>query len=109
MNAPGRLALAVLAAIPLSRACAQSAGDAKAGETLARSVCVQCHKVASDAPARQRSGAPDFAAIAKLSSTTETALHVFLTSPHPSMPNLILTPREQDDVIAYILKLRKPS
>jgi mono/diheme cytochrome c family protein len=101
--------MAVLAAIPLSRAWAQSAGDAAAGEALARGVCAQCHKVANDASPPQRSGAPDFAVIANMSSTTETALHVFLTSPHPRMPNLILTPPQQDDIIAYILKLRKPS
>jgi hypothetical protein len=37
---------------------------------------------------------------------TATALHAFLTTSHPKMPNLILTPPETDDVIAYILGLR---
>jgi mono/diheme cytochrome c family protein len=101
------LALVVLVALPLSNSVAQGTGDAKAGEALARAVCAQCHKVASDQPRPQRSTAPDFAAIANMSSTTETALHVFLLSPHPSMPNLILSPRRQDDVIAYILTLRR--
>jgi hypothetical protein len=38
---------------------------------------------------------------------TATALRVFLTSSHPKMPNLILTPEETADVIAYILSLRE--
>jgi hypothetical protein len=38
---------------------------------------------------------------------TATALRVFLTTSHPSMPNLILTPQDTTDVIAYILSLRE--
>jgi len=42
---------------------------------------------------------------------TATALRVFLTTSHPKMPNLILTPEEIADVSAYILSLhhRPPS
>jgi hypothetical protein len=32
---------------------------------------------------------------------------VFLRSPHRNMPNLILSEAESDDVIAYILSLKK--
>jgi hypothetical protein len=38
---------------------------------------------------------------------TATALRAFLTTSHPKMPNLILTPEETADVIAYILSLRE--
>jgi hypothetical protein len=38
---------------------------------------------------------------------TATALRVFLTTSHPKMPNLILTPEDTTDVIAYILSLRE--
>jgi hypothetical protein len=38
---------------------------------------------------------------------TATALRVFLTTSHPKMPNLILTPDETADVIAYIVSLGK--
>jgi hypothetical protein len=37
---------------------------------------------------------------------TVTGIRVFLTSSHPKMPNLILTPEEIADVSAYILSLR---
>lgn len=99
------LALAMLLAIPLLSAFAQSAGNAKAGEDLARNVCAQCHNLSRNQPPR-RSNAPDFPAIANMNSTTETSLHAFLSSPHPTMPNLILAPPQQDDIIAYILSLR---
>jgi len=36
---------------------------------------------------------------------TAMALHVFSTTSHPKMPNLILKPEEMKDVIAYILSL----
>jgi len=38
---------------------------------------------------------------------TATTIRVFLTSSHPKMPNLILTPAEIADVTAYILTLRE--
>ena len=37
---------------------------------------------------------------------TATAIRVFLTSSHPKMPNLILSPAEIANVTAYILSLR---
>jgi cytochrome c len=87
-------------------AVAQASGDPAAGLSFARGICAQCHKVVSDQQAPLRTAAPDFARIANMPSTTETALHVFLLSPHPTMPNLILTQQQQEDVIAYILSLR---
>ena len=51
---------------------------------------------------------PAFREIANTSGMTATAIRVFLRTSHPKMPNLILTPEETDDVIAYILSLRVP-
>jgi hypothetical protein len=50
--------------------------------------------------------APDFQAIANTPGMTATALRAFLQTPHPKMPNLILTPEQSDDVIAFLLSLR---
>ena len=50
---------------------------------------------------------PAFRSIADTPGMTATALRVFLTSSHPKMPNLILTPEEITDVTAYILSLRE--
>jgi hypothetical protein len=57
------------------------------------------------APRRLEIG-PAFRDIANTSGMTATAIRVFLTSSHPRMPNLILTPEEIADVTAYILSLR---
>jgi hypothetical protein len=35
-----------------------------------------------------------------------TALRAFFQTPHPKMPNLILTPDQSADVIAFLLSLR---
>jgi cytochrome c2 len=106
MTRHGELVIAGLAATLSTTAFAQTSGDVAAGQGLATRVCAQCHKVAPNQPPTPRSAAPDFAAIAKMPSTTEMSLHAFLSSPHPTMPNLILTPRQQDDIIAFILSLR---
>ena len=50
---------------------------------------------------------PNFQDIANTKVMTATALRVFLTTSHPKMPNLILTPEDTTDVIAYILSLRE--
>ena len=49
---------------------------------------------------------PAFRDIANTPGMTTTALTAFLTTSHPKMPNLILTPKEMADVTAYILSLR---
>jgi cytochrome c len=84
----------------------QTTGDIAAGKDFALQVCTPCHVVASDQRAPRRSVGPDFRAIANIPSTTSISLRVFLSSPHPTMPNLILSKKEQDDVIAYIISLR---
>ena len=80
---------AVLAAALFS-AKAQD-GDIMAGHAFAREACRACHKVG-----RQPS----------TPGMTATAIRVFLTTSHPKMPNLILTPAEIANVTAYILSLR---
>jgi len=79
----------------------QQAGDPAAGRRLAEASCLSCH---GSAAAPQK--APGFAAIAAMPSTTARSLEVFLRTSHPSMPNLILSATQRDDVIAYILTLR---
>lgn len=82
-------------------ASAQQIGDPVAGRRLAEGVCLQCHS-ADSGPKR----APTFAAVAAMPSTTAQALGVFLKTSHPTMPNIMLSDNERDDVIAYILSLR---
>jgi mono/diheme cytochrome c family protein len=81
--------------------------DVVAGHAFAREACNACHMV----EAQQRLPrliviGPAFRDIANTRGITATALRVFLTTSHSKMPNLILTPEETADVIAYILSLR---
>jgi mono/diheme cytochrome c family protein len=82
-------------------ACAfgQEIGDPAAGRQLAEAKCRRCHGVMNNK-------APAFSAVAAMPSTTARSLSVFLRTSHPTMPNLVLTNRETEDVIAYILSLR---
>src|SRR5260370_34230429 len=105
-----RAALAVALAATVCAANAQDgSGTPEAGRVFAREVCTPCHAVTTDQvlPRRFVIGL-DFQAIANSAGMTATALRAFLTTPHPKMPNLILTPQESADVIAYILSLRGP-
>ena len=87
----------LLAGIPL--AFGQQVGDPAAGKRLVDGTCAQCHGTPG-------SRAPAFVAVAAMPSTTAESLGVFLRTSHPTMPNIILSNAERDDVIAYILSLR---
>ena len=72
-----------------------------AGRVLAINNCSECHVVVPRRFMPQRSGgAPDFVDIANETGTTAMALLVFLHTPHASMPNLVLTNDQSNDVIA---------
>jgi mono/diheme cytochrome c family protein len=89
-------------------ASAQDApGNSEAGRVYVSQVCSPCHAVTAEQAAQRRIViAPDFQAIANTPGMTATALRAFLQTPHPKMPNLILTPDQSADVIAFLLSLR---
>ena len=83
-------------------------GNSQSGRELAIKDCRSCHNVGAGRPKRhEMEGAPNFYDIANMASTTPTSLYVFLHSPHPTMPGIRLDKKESDDVIAYILSLRR--
>src|SRR5215813_2228021 len=89
---------------------AQDSGDPEVGRVYARQVCLPCHAVTAEQASRRTIAiAPDFQTIASTSGITATALRAFLQTPHPKMPNLILTPEQSADVIAFVLNLREES
>lgn len=98
--------LIVLALALAAPVAAQTSGNAIAGHTLARAWCASCHLIAPG-EGRASDAAPAFEAVARRASTTETSLRVFLQTPHRQMPNYTLTRQETDDVVAYILGLRR--
>jgi mono/diheme cytochrome c family protein len=103
------LQASAVVALSTQLAAAQDAGDTVAGRKLAHTWCDSCHVVD---PAQQRgasNGAPSFAAVANMTSTTFLGLEAFLQTPHDRMPDLHLSRDEIDDVAAYIISLKKKS
>jgi mono/diheme cytochrome c family protein len=97
----------VILAVSSHRTAAQSDGDIEAGQRIAETWCGSCHIVG---PGQQRgtsTGAPTFTEIARMKSTTPLGLQVFLQTPHERMPDLQLTRAEMNDLIAYIMSLRR--
>ena len=89
-------------------------GDPASGRQIATTQCSSCHRVLpmlfsdkGDPSPAEKDGPPSFQSIADLPSITGISLNVFLHSNHKNMPNLILSKAESDDIIAYILSLKK--
>ena len=51
--------------------------------------------------------APPFKDVAKTPGMTGTALRVWLSTSHPTMPNIIVEPTDMDNVIAFIVSLKE--
>ncbi len=83
-------------------------GDIQSGRNLAMRECRACHRVGLGS-LRLKQGPPAFYDIANMASMTPTSLYVFLHTSHPTMPNFRLDKKESDDVIAYIISLRRQS
>jgi mono/diheme cytochrome c family protein len=97
----GLAMIALAAALPASAA---RAGDAAAGQEIARTWCAACHIVDES----QQSGSaavPTFAEIAGRPGFDEKTLAEFLADPHPKMPDMALTRGEIDNLGAYIASL----
>ena len=81
-------------------------GNAASGRQIATNLCSSCHRVLR-MTLPDKGDPPSFQSIADVPSTTGLSLKVFLRSNHKNMPNLILSEAESDNVIAYILRLKK--
>ena len=90
-----------------STALAQkAAGDVEAGRRFAEIWCSGCHAVELRTT---RSGgiAPDFPSIAGRRTTTARWLRVYLGKPHDKMPNFVLDKEDTDDVVAFLMSLKR--
>lgn len=90
-----------------SRAAAQDLGDIAAGRQLVERWCGNCHVAGPDESRGSSTGAPTFTAIAQMKTTTPLGLQAFLQTPHARMPDLHLTRNEIDDIVGYVLSLRR--
>jgi mono/diheme cytochrome c family protein len=84
--------LGIALAVASQTGATQKVRDTSPGFAYANQVCSECHafQVVADAP-----------------GMNEMALQVWFQSPHPSMPNLLLTAQQSDDLAAYILSLKQ--
>jgi len=108
-----QVAIAILiafAALLLVRRSASGAtpdsDSVDAGRKLADAWCTVCHNIEKNT-AGTSNPAPDFAAIANQPATTALSVKVFLQTSHPTMPNLVLTPAQIDDLASYIISLKR--
>jgi len=89
-------------------AVAVELGDPKLGLAYARKNCAECHRVEPGGAVSPSVIIPSFESIANKPSMTALALNVWMETPHPSMPNLIIPIEERDNLISYIMSLRVP-
>ena len=95
--------LACAAAFLPSLAAAQ---DAQQGREIALRWCSSCHVVERAATAAPADGVPTFPAIAAKPGLSADQLRAAMNPQHGRMPDLALSKRQQDDLIAYIYSLR---
>ena len=98
-----RIAACLLVLIP-GLAWAQ---DVEQGHLLATRWCANCHVVERSAAAGSANGLPTFPAIASNPKTTPELLRATMTAQHGRMPDLSISKRQQDDLVAYIFSLRQ--
>lgn len=83
----------------------------RVGKNVAGNICVGCHDVSDEyrAPPPRLPGAPPaFITIAADPRLDIKHLTQFVRFPHGEMDNVMLTRRETDAVVAYILSLKRP-
>jgi mono/diheme cytochrome c family protein len=96
----------LITSLTLSSAVFAQSGERAAGRRIETELCGDCHEVRAPFPAFYRYP-PTFEEVAKRPSTTRLALKVFLQSNHTIMPNFIVSKSDADDIIAYILSLKR--
>ena len=83
------------------------AQDPQEGAKWTTNVCGQCHAVRIGQPQSPNGRAPTFVELANTPGMTTAALTVALTTPHAGMPMFVLTSEQRQDIIAYILSLKR--
>jgi mono/diheme cytochrome c family protein len=81
-------------------------GDPRRGLEYAQATCAGCHAILFEDIDSPNPDSPAFKSIADTPGISRTALSVFLQTPHPTMPDLIVAGEDADDLIAYILSLK---
>ena len=93
--------------VMVENAGAQQFGDAEGGRQLARENCAECHAIDNGIGASANPNAPTFKVLATTPGMTSAALTVALQTAHSKMPNFVLKGSAREDIIAYILSLKR--
>jgi mono/diheme cytochrome c family protein len=86
---------------------AQEPGDAEKGLAYASQVCAQCHALQRGDLYSPMPKAPAFEEIANSAGVTGISLAAILHSVHENMPSFVLSEAGRDNIIAYILSLKR--
>jgi len=89
-----------------SAAADDRASDRVTGLSVAIRQCAGCHAVSEAQSRPATDAAPAFITIARDPTITDESLRVFLKTPHPRMPSVILSPEDADHVVSYVRSLR---
>lgn len=81
-------------------------GDAAQGLLYAQAHCAACHSVRAGETQSPDPKAAAFQTVANRPGMTYLALDIWLHTPHPTMPNLIVERERIGDLAAYISTLR---
>ena len=103
-----RIACKVAVALFLMPGIAEAVefGNPQLGLAYARESCAGCHRVEVGGAVSPSTIIPSFESIANTLGMTARALVVWIQTPHPTMPNLIIPIEERDNVISYIMSLQ---
>ena len=80
-------------------------GSISSGHQIAVTICGNCHE--DPTSSRKTAVGPKLEDIANLPSTTAQSIREFLGSRHKRMPNFIISRADTEDVVAYILTLKR--
>ena len=97
--------VATLATLCPTLAQPSEIGSISSGHQIAVTICGNCHE--DPTSPRKTAVGPKLEDIANRPSTTALSLREFLGSRHKRMPNFIISKADTDDVIAYILSLKR--
>jgi mono/diheme cytochrome c family protein len=98
---------AALLLVRMHRADGAVAPDKSRGQQLVEAWCKECHSIDGSAVRTDKNNAPDLRKVANMPSTTALSLKVFLNSSHTNMPNVIIQPSDADEIVHYILGLKR--
>ena len=99
--------VAAMICVVAGSANAQEVGSVQEGSRLAREVCAECHAIDNAAGGSANFNAPTFKVIANTPGMTSAALTVALQTTHLTMPNFVINGDALQNIIAYILSLKK--